>query len=323
MTSDTERTVTRRELYEQVWSIPMSTLCHQYNLSDNGLRKICRQFEIPTPTVGHWAKLQHGKRSRKKVLKKVDWIGDDEPALILRGEPRVPNPDDPVAKAAKFEKTRENRIVVPSSLCEPLPITERTQRSLLNAKADEHGLTRPKAKKCLNIAVTNENIERALIVADTLLKSLQRRGFADKAPTNFANDAEFTIDGETFYFAISEELDRRERKPTPEESQEAEDWPWLADKKYYEVVTSGRLALEILGGPGEYCQRRWRDTKKRSIESCLNAFISGCHRVAEANKIAREKQAQQEREMEEYWRKRQIEERRRLEEAARTTRLED
>lgn len=43
------QTMTREQLYEQVWSVPIWTLCEQYGLSDNGLRKICRRLNVPVP----------------------------------------------------------------------------------------------------------------------------------------------------------------------------------------------------------------------------------------------------------------------------------
>ena len=64
------RTVTREQLYEQVWSVPMWTLCEKYGLSDNGLRKICRRLNVPVPTRGYWAKVEAGNRSRRLKLPK-------------------------------------------------------------------------------------------------------------------------------------------------------------------------------------------------------------------------------------------------------------
>jgi hypothetical protein len=55
-----DRTIARQELYEQVWTTPMSRLCAEYGLSDNGLRKICKTLSVPVPTVGYWAKRAHG-----------------------------------------------------------------------------------------------------------------------------------------------------------------------------------------------------------------------------------------------------------------------
>ncbi len=47
--------VTREELYELVWSAPMVQVVKQHGLSDNGLRKICRKLDVPTPPRGYWA----------------------------------------------------------------------------------------------------------------------------------------------------------------------------------------------------------------------------------------------------------------------------
>ena len=60
--------VTREQLYEQVWLVPIWTLCEQYGLSDNGLRKVCRRLNVPVPKRGYWAKVEAGKKVRRAVL---------------------------------------------------------------------------------------------------------------------------------------------------------------------------------------------------------------------------------------------------------------
>ena len=54
-------TFTRQELYELVWSSPMTKLGKRLGFSDVWLHKACRNHEIPTPGVGYWAKLEAGK----------------------------------------------------------------------------------------------------------------------------------------------------------------------------------------------------------------------------------------------------------------------
>ena len=44
----------------------MSKLALEYNLSDNGLRKICKKHEIPLPLLGHWQKIQYNKEVKIK-----------------------------------------------------------------------------------------------------------------------------------------------------------------------------------------------------------------------------------------------------------------
>jgi hypothetical protein len=48
--------LSRKELYELVWSEPMKILAPRFGISDVALRKACARAEIPTPGPGHWAK---------------------------------------------------------------------------------------------------------------------------------------------------------------------------------------------------------------------------------------------------------------------------
>lgn len=72
---------TRRQLYERVWSTPMSRLGPELGLSDVGLRKLCERLDIPTPPVGYWAKRQHGKSPRRPRLPATP--DPDEPAVTF------------------------------------------------------------------------------------------------------------------------------------------------------------------------------------------------------------------------------------------------
>lgn len=53
---------TRQQLYELVWSGPITTLAKSLTISDVGLAKACRRGDIPLPPRGYWAKLNAGKR---------------------------------------------------------------------------------------------------------------------------------------------------------------------------------------------------------------------------------------------------------------------
>ena len=42
-------TLTREELYEKVWSIPMQKFTAEFGFSDRGLAKLCRRYEVVVP----------------------------------------------------------------------------------------------------------------------------------------------------------------------------------------------------------------------------------------------------------------------------------
>ena len=50
----------RQELYRRVWEEPVSVVCHEYDLSDNGLRKKLKRLNIPFPNQGYWQAKKRG-----------------------------------------------------------------------------------------------------------------------------------------------------------------------------------------------------------------------------------------------------------------------
>ena len=64
-------TLHRKNLYNEVWAEPMSRLAPKYGLSGNGLKKICQKLNIPVPSRGYWARLQHGYKVKKTPLTKL------------------------------------------------------------------------------------------------------------------------------------------------------------------------------------------------------------------------------------------------------------
>jgi hypothetical protein len=59
---------TRQELYDLVWSEPMTKLKARFGISDVAVAKICRRNDIPIPNRGYWAKLQAEKQTFKPKL---------------------------------------------------------------------------------------------------------------------------------------------------------------------------------------------------------------------------------------------------------------
>lgn len=56
MTSEPELTLAREDLYELVWSKPITELAKDFGLSDVALAKRCRRLGVPVPGRGYWAR---------------------------------------------------------------------------------------------------------------------------------------------------------------------------------------------------------------------------------------------------------------------------
>lgn len=76
--SDNTHRLTRQDLYQLVWSEPMSQLAKRFGVSDVGLSKACRRAVIPVPERGYWAKRQAGKLTVQQPLPPRDPGMSDE-----------------------------------------------------------------------------------------------------------------------------------------------------------------------------------------------------------------------------------------------------
>ncbi len=91
----------RAELYELVWSKPMTKLGVELGISDVGLAKACRRHAIPVPPRGYWAKLQAGKDTTRIALPRPEV--DIEVTFTT-----VP----PAQRKAEVAKKREAKVAV-------------------------------------------------------------------------------------------------------------------------------------------------------------------------------------------------------------------
>ena len=83
--------LSRKELYELVWSTPLKNLCVRFGISDVALKKTCARAAIPTPQPGYWAKKEAGKSTSQLALpERPPGMADD----IVVGKGRNYWPDE-------------------------------------------------------------------------------------------------------------------------------------------------------------------------------------------------------------------------------------
>jgi integrase len=67
------RRISRQELYDLVWSDPITTLADRFGISDVGLSKVCRRSDIPVPPRGFWAMVGAGSTFERPDLPRSDF----------------------------------------------------------------------------------------------------------------------------------------------------------------------------------------------------------------------------------------------------------
>ena len=276
--SNNQIKMSREELYNKVWTAPISTLAKKYGLSDVGLSKLCKRHLIPLPGRGYWAKKTHGKLlpKRPKLPNIKDPYGNLSYIYIsshTRNASDIPMIDEITA----FEKADENMVTVDLESEPQHPMVIKTSKSLKRGKADHRGLIAPKGKKCLDIKVCKHCIERALHIMDALLIALESRGAKCVIKHNKYSDKEtnaIELNDIQLEISIEEIVKRIKHVRTPEEDARVKRDPYYRYKlPEFDYIQTGNLTLKIDSG-WRYCGRKsWSDAKIQRVENCLNYFI--------------------------------------------------
>ncbi|WP_354601223.1 hypothetical protein [Uliginosibacterium flavum] len=157
------KSMDRTELYEEVWSDPVTVVAARYGLSDVGLAKICKRWQIPLPSRGYWAKVKAGR-----VMARVALPPLSKPPVIPVSIKKISDTEQ-AQKAMKRKTASEIR----RNVSQENPEQESTQRHplvLAAAKCLSKANPSPKGllsapEEVLHLAVTQSSLDRALDLA--------------------------------------------------------------------------------------------------------------------------------------------------------------
>lgn len=292
------RSLTRMELYELVWSEPMSKLAPGFCMSDVGLRKICVRQHIPVPPRGYWQKLARGQKPKRPPLTKpnnnptLEFAVRDDPTEF-EGELM----DGVFAPLIAAEALPKNRIVVATELAAPHPMTKQAQKVLGRARADSYGGLLCEDPNVFRIRVPPASIDRALLLIDAIAKALGDRGLAIQPGDggHYTASAGIVVGDGVERISI-EETSRRQVHKSSEAEKAQTRRQGYSSAPLYDFQPSGNITIKLEGGwRSEGFQTSWRDTSKQRVEERLNEVIVSLYRAAHARAVARAKEAERKR----------------------------
>ena len=303
--------IKRDDLYKLVWSEPVSKLSKNYGISDVGLAKICKKMEIPRPGNGYWAMKRSGKSMPISPLPSAKENTMREARIVKRQievKQEIPFEEPEIIKN---ERLIENRISVPQKLYKPDVLIEITEKALRKAQPNDRGCLRIYGSGCLDVRVSRDNVHRALLIFDSLIKALRKRGYVVSAKPR---QTEISVLEEQINIHLIESSKRSERVLTRKELIEKEKNPYFYFYNRYIYTQTGNLSLVA----GHYGSRALcSDGKKRSLEDSLNECIIGLIKIALKMKEIRAKREREHREWEEARLRREEKEKQLREEEAR------
>lgn len=276
--TDAQRKLNRTQLYELVWISPITKLAEEYGLSDVGLSKICRKYQIPLPPRGYWAKLAAGKNTIKPRLPNPH---DNPEIRVIQSEQvssRVKQSREASMTRRQLAEDIVGTIAVPDALSKPHLLTRKTQQfyqDVLKKKQrqerlkdpwrlewsqrahDEYGRYRCSSSDGYSLMVSFDLLNRALIYLDTLVKALEQHGFEiqpDIHSKQHKKDLVAYKEGEGIAFHLAEGY-RRQQISEQEHKLALKKSPFAVS---YERVPSGKLTLTTKSLEF-WNERRWTD----------------------------------------------------------------
>jgi hypothetical protein len=235
--------------------------------------KMCRRMDVPKPLLGYWRRKETGKQVGRPPLPMATertvgsvyisgTIGDP-------GDARFPNE---VLELVEQEQLPENQIRISASLENASPQVQRVQRYFSQFdRFRKDVIELPQGEGYLNVSVCPFLAERALLIADALMKALEKRGYEVRVSKDHWRGEATRIcrNGVEIELSIFEQVNKFQRELTEEERRKP---PYLIVDTF-KARSSGKLAVKIRSYRAGY--RSWGDGLDRALEDRLNEVLVG------------------------------------------------
>ena len=280
--------ITREDLYERVWEAPLTKLAKEFNISDVGLAKACRRSKIPTPPVGYWAKVAHGKSVSKPPLPST------ADTFVVLEPQRYRQENSSRALAADEFPSLHVDVVQNLAALEPSAAATYAHISKLTANTD--GFLVCGSSSHFSCTASAGSIERIVYLFDAIERTLPSVG------AKLVRDSEkkrltVAVAGEKITFSVAEKYSRTEHVIKHAQ------YAWL-NQRTYEYHFNGELKLTIDGIFSG--QKGWADGARTRLEEKLGSFVIGLVGAARAIRKHREEREAQRISWEEAARIRQL-----------------
>lgn len=279
------REMRRQELYDLVWSKPITEIAKEIGVSDSMIIKVCRKLDVPRPVSGHWAKLRAGK---PVSIRELPTKKPNTPELHLFYSTPTPQNapvlKEPLHPLISREASPEFLIHVIDDENKMSSFSKKNLKSFMAGQLNDYSKAIPKLKEHYDLRVTKNLVPRAIFIVDSLLKAFEKRGWRfELSLRNEKYDGmKVTVLDEQFNFWIEESAKRVEHIPTKAELTKPNYW-----RDQWDYVSSGKLSLKIGSFSYSYASRGFNDGKKQRIENRLNQFCIALLELALERKESR------------------------------------
>lgn len=282
-TGNDVHTVSREELYEQVWARPMTKVAADYGVTSTALKKTCDRHKIPTPDRGYWAKLEHGRPVRKRPpLSRSTDTKFDRVHINGGASERL---SEEVRKAGTEVRERLQSMNLPDTAAATAPtdsdvkepsILSATRRAISKGRPDAQGFKSSQGRGIVPLKIAPNSIDRALQLLTRLFALAETEGYRPKVSDS---GLDLATEDVAIAFGVEERPRKTPHEPTATElKRKDENLRWGLSRAawpQYDYSPSGRLAIVINTNSWSGLRRAYSDGKTQSIETMLPEIIAG------------------------------------------------
>ncbi len=284
--------LTRRTIYDLVWSKPMTKVAQDLGISDVALKKICDKHRVPTPPRGHWAKKATGKPTRQIQLH-ITADPQHEYVVIYGSRNELPLPVREVLNLERERRKALRRTVPPDGIAPTAPVQDlhpviaATARTLRKAKPKSNEPAKAQGPGYCGIEVRSSSVERTIAILDTIVRALDVRGLGVEA----AGDCiRVTLTPDHLNFSLIERVQKQNHLPTVEELAHEERrlkkrerdarmgvWSFGQGRAYpeFDFIRTGELSIQIADKYIRGLRRNWSDGKRQKLEGLADDVVAG------------------------------------------------
>jgi len=337
-------TLSREDLYELAWSKPILLLAKDFGISDVALAKRCRKLGIPLPGRGYWARVDAGQVPYRPKLPKRETQWHDNDALTVA--PSIGAYSATILSSEEAQETLQSAapeslpariasltITSAAKITDALPAVKRTATRAKHPQRAELTFERgERSGAIVDVDVTSEALDRALLLADKVLRAAADLGWIFDDPMELRKKSgkpvaeskssvspgdpkeapepyrgRLLVEGEEVALRIEERLRDEKVEPTAAQlAREKREYGYHAPRKI--SVPTGALRvvrLDTYRTWGEPDRRSWYDRKGKRVEDQIPEVLMGFYELALSIKERRERDERQAREREEQARRQQ------------------
>lgn len=286
------KSLTRLELYELVWSEPISQIAPRFGLSDQGLSKKCKAHKIPRPPRGYWAKVQNGYKIKKPPLKKLG----DSPLNIVRFNIKPVNSIRPLVPEHQLDQAQLKFLDRYSAASKVYRYDKAISicKEQANAKKGSHRLDNygrilfPNHINNPGLKITPDTLLRACKILQKLIDLFSKFGWEFMKPSNevgMLGFAQFTHRGAELSVAVKEKVTKltgESRNRYSEISNINSEMYWYSEPRY---GTTGELEVYVdTYLPG--LKKSWKDDKNGLVEEKFGDIAKVMSQLFEGERLA-------------------------------------